>query len=577
MKSHRRWNLRTKLICIFLCMIVLPLAIFGMALFAIQQRITESFLRQSMESSVAQLADRLNQELVNVRNLSNLYYLDEDLTAALSGQNNTPASAVALQEAASRYTACLGLLHVDVSFLDLNGNVYGSAWLPDPDRLLAAVDSNRGNAHWLSARDLGTGDCVYAVRPLHDRSNWNPVGTLVISANETELRKIYSGYLSESQNAYLLDRQGNLLSFVNNQGVDYVPDIAQCPLYYGSYLDDSLPTPQLITYHTITTNSWVLVVASNMTALRQPYATSTNLFLTVLLVYFMVTIVLSMLFANRFVRPIRQLCDNIALVKEGNLDTGVPVTSSDEIGHLSEQYNEMLLRVKELMADNMAAQQSRHEAEMQALQAQINPHFIYNSLASVRFLIFAGKNAEADRALLALINILHGTLSNPHALSTVGQEIKLLQDYIELQRISFSRTLTVEFDVDESVRNCRICKLTLQPLVENAFSHGFAASQTHCSLTVRAKDRTDLVEISIADNGGGFDTKSARPKDWGGQDGPHTGLGIANVHHRLVLAFGPAYGLTMESSPGQGTTAHIVIPKKEEEGGALIYDGSDCR
>lgn len=250
----------------------------------------------------------------------------------------------------------------------------------------------------------------------------------------------------------------------------------------------------------------------------------------------------------------------------------VPVTSSDEIGQLSEQYNEMLLRLKELLAGMVEEQESRHRAEMQALQAQINPHFIYNALASVRFLVFSGKNDEADRALLSLINILRGTLSNPHILSTVGQEIKLLQDYVSLQRISFSKPLDVEFDVDESVRDCRICKLTLQPIVENAFIHGFEGNLEHCRLTVRVRDLGDRAEITVEDNGTGFDTHSARPTNWGGVESPHNGLGVENVRQRLTLTFGQSCGLEIKSRPGCGTVARITIPKTGEKGSILVYD-----
>ncbi len=573
------FTMRTKLIFMFLGLIVLPLGFFGTMLFAIQRNITESYVAESLERSTSQLAERLNQELQAVCGLGNLYYLDGELVEALSEGGETGLRPETVREITSRYSAYPGRIHADASVLTPEGKLYGGqsyTGILDPLAVARTAEAGGSNTVWRSSFDFPegavSGDYLYAVRALHNHGTWEPTGTLLLSMRETELRKIYSGYLTESQNAYLLDRRGNVISFVNNQGIPYQPDAARCALYYGFFPDEAEGRPQYVTYHTITSGAWTLVVASDPVVLLQPYKTATNAFLAALLLCFAVAVVLSFIFSARFVRPVRQLCDNIALVKEGNFDTMVPVTSSDEIGQLSEQYNEMLLRLKELLAGMVEEQESRHRAEMQALQAQINPHFIYNALASVRFLVFSGKNDEADRALLSLINILRGTLSNPHILSTVGQEIKLLQDYVSLQRISFSKPLDVEFDVDESVRDCRICKLTLQPIVENAFIHGFEGNLEHCRLTVRVRDLGDRAEITVEDNGTGFDTHSARPTNWGGVESPHNGLGVENVRQRLTLTFGQSCGLEIKSRPGCGTVARITIPKTGEKGSILVYD-----
>lgn len=579
MRQKHPFTMRTKLIFMFLGLIVLPLGFFGTMLFSIQQNITETYVVESLEKSTAQLAERFNQELQAVCGLGNLYYLDEELAEALTGEEGPALHPEAIREMVSKYSAYPGRIHADASVLMPEGALYGGrsyTGVRDPAAVREVAQAGGSNTVWRSPFDFPegavSGDYVYVLRSLHNHGTWEPVGTLLLSMRETELRKVYSGYLSESQNAYLLDRKGNVISFVNNQGIEYRPDVSRCTLYYGFYLDEAGERPQYVTYHTISSSAWILVVASDPVVLLQPYKVATNTFLGALLLWFAITIVLSVVFSARFVRPVRQLCDNIALVKEGDFDTMVPVTSSDEIGQLSIQYNEMLLRLKELLAGMVEEQESRHRAEMQALQAQINPHFIYNALASVRFLVFSGKNGEADQALLSLINILRGTLSNPHILSTVGQEIKLLQDYVSLQRISFSKPLDVEFDVDEAVRDCRICKLTLQPIVENAFIHGFKGNPERCRLTVRVRDLGDRAEITVEDNGTGFDTRSAQPTNWGGVESPHNGLGIENVRQRLTLTFGQSCGLEVNSRPGSGTVVRITIPKTGEKGSILVYD-----
>ena len=576
-KKKLKMNLRDKLICLFLGLIALPLAICGTLLLSLQQDITESFVTDSMETNITKLSAQFSHELSMIRTLSNIYYLDQDLNRILVNRHVQPIQKDTISYLADKHSAVTGHIRVKSIFLTPEGDYYGEISgfdAADAQYLLEVVDRKWGNIHWYTNGDPLSGNVrIHGVRPLHNRETREFIGILVLDVQESEIQKVLTGYLSDSQNAYLQDRDGRLISVVNNQGIDFVPAADQCKLFSGSFTVDEAGAPQFVTYHSIADNSWVLVISSDLSVLRHPYTAGTTAFLVVLGIYFLLTVFLAIPFANHFVRPIRQLCDHIALVKDGDFNQMVPVTSSDEVGQLSEEYNQMLTRTEELLNRLISAQQAHHKAEIQALQAQINPHFIYNTLASIRFLIFNGQNAEADKALLALVSILRGTLSDPHSLSTVGQEFKLLHDYIELQRLTFSRTLEVEMDMDESISLCPMCKLTLQPIVENAFSHGFQAGQQICCLSIRAKDMGSHVEIDIRDNGAGFDSKRVNPEECV-SNSLHTGLGIANVHERIRLSFGTEYGLRIDSEPGCGTTVHIVMPKGTEKGDALIYDGS---
>ena len=580
--NRRHFNLRTKLVVYFILIFVIPIIVFGILLFALQQRNSERFMVQSLETGVLQLADRIGQELRSIQSISNLYYLDDELISCLS--SDTTDYSVDLHNQLDRlervFSSGLGTINVDIAILDRDGNcITHNPGLLRPDAgHLERLVRRPGNLTWFTPHSFEAGtvepDMLYAYRPLHDRSTWQQVGALLISVKEHELRKIYSGYLSDVQNAYLIDSEGNIISGVDNQGVSYEIPSQILPLYSGTFRDSADGVPQLVSFYTIKTAGLQLVVASNLNALRSAYRQTTLIFLGVFVLYVLLALAATWIVPRNFVRPIHELQANIDLVKQGNLDTMVPVTSSDEIGQLSEQYNAMLRRLREVLAGLMEAQQSQHRAEMHALQAQINPHFIYNSLASIRFLVFSKQNEAADQALIALISILRGTLSNPHEFSTVGQELKLLQDYIALQRISFSRALHVEFQVDDSVRGCKICKLTLQPIAENAFIHGFAGGQEDCSLQITARDLGSRVEITIRDNGCGFDPDAPRKAP---EDGslPHTGLGVSNVQERLQLAFGPEFGLRTESAPSAGTAVTVSIPKFQAQGGAMVYDHTD--
>lgn len=579
------FTLRIKLVVYFILGFVIPIVIFGILLFALQQRNSQRFMVRSQETSALQLADHISRELRSIQSLSNLYYLDNALVKSLiKGTEGAEELYQKSRELSRTYSSVLKNIQVDIAVLDSDGICRNCN--PDSVHPNAAVLNDlvrrQGNLSWFTPyhfkNRVGNDIALYAYRPLHDRNTWQQVGALLITLKESELLKIYSGYLSESQNAYLIDDQGRIVSWVDNQSVTYDIPNKILPLYSGTFQDRAEGIPQLVSFYSLQTAGLKLVIASDLNVLRGAYRQTTFLFLEILVLYVLLALCATYILPKSFVRPIHELQKNIDLVKQGNLDVMVPVTSSDEIGELSERYNEMLRRLQEVLSELMSAQQAQHQAEMNALQAQINPHFIYNSLASIRFLIISKQNTEADQALVALISILRGTLSNPHEFSTVGQELKLLQDYIALNRISFSRPLRVELHADESIRNCRLCKLMLQPIVENSFIHGFFGRENRkeCILWISALDRDDHVEITLRDNGCGFDPNApAPPEDTSCI--PGSGLGMANIHERLQLAFGPEYGLRVESILGVGTTVIVTIPKQQPQGGAFVYDNFDSR
>ena len=211
MREKHPLTMRTKLIFMFLGLIVLPLGFFGTMLFSIQQNVTESYVVESLEKSTTQLAERLNQELQAVCGLGNLYYLDGELAEGLSAGDGLHLRLEPVRELLSKYSAYPGRIYADASVLTPEGELYGGrsyTGILDP-AAARALPAESGNTVWRSHLDFPegavSGDYVYAVRALHDHSTWESTGTLLLSVRETELRKIYSGYLTESQNAYLLD------------------------------------------------------------------------------------------------------------------------------------------------------------------------------------------------------------------------------------------------------------------------------------------------------------------------------------------------------------------------------------
>ena len=217
------------------------------------------------------------------------------------------------------------------------------------------------------------------------------------------------------------------------------------------------------------------------------------------------------------------------------------------------------------MEDVVSEQSKKREAEVKALKAQIHPHFLYNALASVRYLVMSGEKQEADRALVSLVQILKSMLGDSRETIPLNQELFLLRDYIHLQQITFPTPFTVEEAVDEDVKNALILKLLLQPLVENAILHGLKPSrkpEKRLSLTAK-RERGHLV-VQVADNGVGF-TPGEAGFDPDMEALVHSGVGIKNVRERILYTHGNGYGLTVSTTPEQGTAVTLLLPFVEKE------------
>ncbi|MFV0414585.1 MAG: sensor histidine kinase, partial [Oscillospiraceae bacterium] len=230
---------------------------------------------------------------------------------------------------------------------------------------------------------------------------------------------------------------------------------------------------------------------------------------------------------------------------------------------------DMLQEIRDLMDNVVQEQKLKRDAEILSLQTQINPHLLYNTLASIRFLVFTGDKKTADNAILALIRLMKNTLSDAREFVTVENEFDLLQDYIQLQRLAFDRPVEVSVDVDDNILDCKIIKLLLQPVVENAFLHGLKPKAGSIQLCIAGKaDQNDLV-FTVEDNGVGFDTEKANYTD---KDPASRSVGLRNVHNRIVLTFGEGYGLTVQSTLSEGTAVTLRIPLIRSKGEYSSYE-----
>lgn len=260
-------------------------------------------------------------------------------------------------------------------------------------------------------------------------------------------------------------------------------------------------------------------------------------------------------------RPLSKLVENMRKVQDGRLDRLVRVEGTTEVRELSATYNAMLGELENYIEKLMQVEKAKREAEIHSLQMQINPHYIYNTLASVKWLIWQGDKDKSVQVIDAFIQLLRNTISNKNEFITLKEEIENLKNYVIINQIRYGDQVNVDFYVTPDCEEQKVPKLILQPFVENAFFHGFPQGEKGTiSIFVRQSD--GLLKVEIEDNGIGMSSQTLRDLlDKKNASREHfTGIGVNNVDDRMKLIYGENYGILVESQEGQGTKITVCFP-----------------
>ncbi|MBQ8935117.1 MAG: sensor histidine kinase, partial [Oscillospiraceae bacterium] len=266
----------------------------------------------------------------------------------------------------------------------------------------------------------------------------------------------------------------------------------------------------------------------------------------------------SMAFSREIFEPIRELNTAMARIEEGDLEVRLAVRGTDEISQLLERFNLMAGRLKENLENSVRQQQELGDAQLRMMQAQLNPHFLYNTLDTLKWLGKINRIPEVSTISANLADILRSSITADEFVR-LGDELALLERYVEIQSIRFPEKFVYQTDIEEQTREMLIPKLTLQPLVENAIIHGFEDG-SHGIITVTAKQQSDELTVTVQDNGCGMSAESReRFMAKTGRGSGH--LGLYNVDAILRLHYGEQYGLQLiPLSEGRGTCIRMTLP-----------------
>ncbi|NHN29134.1 cache domain-containing sensor histidine kinase [Paenibacillus agricola] len=370
---------------------------------------------------------------------------------------------------------------------------------------------------------------------------------------------------------YIIDESAGNMIYHPQQQLIYIglkyENVEQALKYtYGSFLDESNGEKRLITINTVNNIGWKIIGVSYMDEIVTTRREISGFISWLLLVVLGFVLLISAFMSAKISQPIKRLERSMRKVEHGDFDIHIPIRGDDEVGRLSRRFNFMVVRIRELVEQNIHEQEAKRKSELDVLQSQINPHFLYNTLNSVVRMAGSGKSEDVITMITSLSKFFRISLSKGKRIIKVQEELEHIRNYLIIQKVRYKHKFDYEIVAEEAVLSCKTLKLILQPLVENAIYHGIEmmVDKGHICISARVKEQQVIFEVR--DNGLGISPErlalilSGETKSDEG-----SGVGFKNVHERIRLTFGEPYGLQVESVLEEGTLVKLTIPFIGEE------------
>ncbi|WP_042357216.1 sensor histidine kinase [Bacillus rubiinfantis] len=409
---------------------------------------------------------------------------------------------------------------------------------------------------------------IVASKAIMDRISGKVYGSLYISIAENDLRNFYSNYTSAGNNVFLIDKTGRIVSsnkekMIGTIAKDLLGMANQLENSSKEYLIDSFMGREQIFLmeYLPSLDMYLINVIDKQTAIGNVIDKKAITLISMGIV--MIALVIVFIVSRRLTKSLTNLVRQISDVSKADFHQYVTVAGSYETQQIGKAFNSMLDELHDYVNKLVKAQKEQRNAELAALQQQINPHFLYNTLTTIKFMVQMGDKDETEATINALISLLQNTIGNVDETITVQQEIDNLKNYVFINQKRYGNRIKVNYFITPDCLNCKIPKLILQPFIENAFFHGFNVKQEgYINILVWREDSILLCEV--IDNGDGMENNDAGefPKTRRNRK-LFSGIGIKNVHERIQLIYGNSYGLNISSKLGEGTKVKITIPITE--------------
>ncbi|MEC0091644.1 cache domain-containing sensor histidine kinase [Paenibacillus macquariensis] len=610
-------NLRYKLFAAFLGLIIIPLFILGMIMFFVTYNSIEKKYSEQSEYSLKAISYSISNVFNEMDNLTDNGIATSVFHMALSAddptnQDLTDSEQLSLNASQRNFRSLL-FNHPSISYAFLynfngkGGSEIVSLFSKDnfstlpydkfkESEMYRDVLTMNGVPKWVAPHEYpeltGTEPVFTQIRLVKELSFFQNIGILVVQIKNWEFESIFRNLKvgdSTQKVSFMLVNDDGMILFDPDKDLSgqnfqsFTNKEVTFKKGFQSFKTQFEGEKSIVSMYHLKDHPWSLVSVTSWDSLSREVTIFARWFVVVIFVCFLAALIFNLFFMNRITGEIAVIVRFMRRVEGGDLISRMEEKGNDELTLLAKGYNDLMDKVNNLFNRIQLEQRQKNQAEMRVLQAQIKPHFLFNTLESINVLAVQNEGRKVSEMVYRLASILRITIQDRDEI-TLEEEIKHLRDYLDIQKFRFEDLFDYEIDIPTELYGCGILKLTLQPLVENSIQHGFEGIPYKGKLSIRGFEERGNLIIRIEDNGIGMNSsqlsmfqymisESANNEEQGHKDEvkrgnrvhlERRGLGVRSVADRIRIEYGFRHGIFICSSQGCGTIIQCVIPIYEQ-------------
>ncbi|WP_171056521.1 cache domain-containing sensor histidine kinase [Paenibacillus sinopodophylli] len=570
-------SIRNRILLYFSILILLPISVISITIYNKSSEIITEKINASVEEKLHIIAANIIQKFETISNISSEIYLNRDVIDILSSQH--PADPTEIISEMSMLDKLLSNYSVTNNAQDL--------FLPRiymfnrPEYLLYSFTDKVSDLTVIEKEDW--------YKRLPSNAEYTLVGTDEISVYSTRMNSIkvarrlygldnmsiqFSGVLTvdigkdyfnsilsnskptSGSSTFIIDGNRNIILNSHQADMQAVFESGNAP--FGTWSEAKVNPDFLVTSEKMEQFNWTIVTLTPFSELNRELVSFRRVIYTVMIICGIVALLMALLLSDNISYPIRKLVNSMKVVQRGNFDISLKYKRNDEFAYLFHSYTKMIHEIKELIDKLYISEVTQKEAELKALQAQINPHFLYNTLDSVNWMALELNAPNISTMVTSLSNFFRYSLSKGNTIISIREEKMQVESYLIIQKIRFQEKLDYTIDFSNDILDCLSVKLILQPLVENAILHGINKKRGKGIIAITGIQSDSLIEITIRDNGAGADVEELNSVLTDKKSS--TNFAIRNVNDRIKHYFGSEYGLNFSRNEDAGVTVTLRFP-----------------
>lgn len=573
MNKYRQLKIKNKLILTILLIMIASLS-FLLIGFQYAFHVYDQLYYQKTTEVLHMSTNQLEKELKNIEEISYSLMTDNKIQKNLVEvkENANPYQRYQLEnelwDLLTDYVGSSKYIH-SIHLFDVNGDEYRAGGYTSPiiseqkNEWIAIGERSNGANQWITETDSNK---IFAIRKIrrHQNLSLETLGTLLIQVN---LDKIVedSASTNNKMTSNMMISSGNNPFFYNGlfHEIEKIPYLPNTKVGYQIQTLDG--EKYFITHTTSSYVDWIYWNIVSFDTIISKVKTTKYVMIAIFLLLNLVVLLMAILFSSKLTKPIEQLVFAMKNVQKGDLsinNTLQPVESKDEVGILTDHFILMIDRINTLIKENYEKQLLIKDTEFKALQAQINPHFLYNTLESINWQAKMNQQTDISSMVESLGYLLRNAISVKNDVVLLEEELFIVSHYIRIQKYRYGDRLIFHETISPVTKKCYIPKLMIQPLVENAIHYALEMMIEPCEIKVSGYLQESNLHITVEDDGPGMEEELLAKVRKQEVKTRGTGIGLYNIDSRIKLLYGEEFGLTIKSKSGMGTQVHLIIPNK---------------